>query len=141
MSDSDYTLDDETTNWFLGSEDCETCGTNDDEVEFDPAWDEDGVWSFSYRVGCYGGDQLLSTDEDIQERLVEMFEHLRMVSPEHWGAEQEAEVRELIQNIEDATNQDQVFNYQHLISVACLCYNYLTKQLKECYAITHRYQN
>jgi hypothetical protein len=106
MSDLDYNLDDETTSWFLGSDDCETCGINEDEAEFDPAWDEYGVWSFSYRAGCYGGDQLLSTDDDIQERLLEMFEHLRMISPDHWGAEQEAEVRELIQNIEDASNND-----------------------------------
>lgn len=93
----------EPTRWFLGTSDCDTCGSNWEEADFDPTWDEEtGVWLFGYRVGCYSGDSLLSTDEDRETRLEEMFARLRSMFSDTWTKTEEKQVRALIAAAEGA---------------------------------------
>jgi hypothetical protein len=55
--------------WLLGEDyDCETCGRTYNEVGLE-LWDEDtGVYQLYIRVGCYGGDSVMSTDPEWGER-------------------------------------------------------------------------
>jgi hypothetical protein len=97
MSDFDYS---DITTWYLGAGDCDSCGSDCvNRAEFDPQWGDNGEWSFSYDVGCYGGDLVSSTDDAVKERLAEMFAELRDAAPNHWNSEQEFEVLELIANL------------------------------------------
>jgi hypothetical protein len=51
--------------WSLGDDSyCESCGDSWNEIGLE-LWDEeDNTWQLYTRVGCYGGDAVLSTDED-----------------------------------------------------------------------------
>jgi len=57
--------EEESFTWSLGEDyDCDTCGYTNNEVGLD-LWDEEkGIWQLSIRVGCYGGESVLSTDPD-----------------------------------------------------------------------------
>lgn len=97
MGDFDYS---DITTWHLGGFECDSCGGScDSSAEFDPDWGDSGEWAFSYTVGCYSGDQIISTDENARELLQDMFVSLREASPRHWGSEQEFEVLELVETL------------------------------------------
>lgn len=97
MSDFEYS---DITTWYLGSGDCDSCGSDCiNSAEFNPGWGDNEEWAFSYNIGCYGGDQVIASDEDYFNRLQEMFSILREASPMHWSREQESELLELIENL------------------------------------------
>lgn len=97
MSDFEYS---DITTWYLGVGDCDSCGSDcSSHAEFDPTWGDEGEWAFSYDIGCYGGDQVVSTEDSARDRLTEMFAELRQAAPNHWSSEQEFEVLELISNL------------------------------------------
>ncbi len=102
MSDFDYS---DITTWYLGKADCDACGSEClNSAEFNPRWGDSGEWAFSYNVGCYGGDQVVASDEDYQTRLREMFVVLRETSYGLWTSEQESELFELIDNLQISDN-------------------------------------
>lgn len=83
--------------WSLGDgSDCDTCGWNIEEAELDLDWEGDGsgIWCFSYRVGCYGGSSIMSTEENAFPRLQKMLTDLR--GYEHWTEGNERKVLSLI---------------------------------------------
>lgn len=59
--------------WPLGEDyDCETCGQTYNEVGLE-TWDEEtGVWQLYIRVGCYGGDSVMSTDAEWGDRAIKI---------------------------------------------------------------------
>lgn len=60
----------ESFTWSLGEDsDCETCGHTNNEVGLD-LWDEEkNVWRLYLRVGCYGGESVLSSDPDWKSKV------------------------------------------------------------------------
>lgn len=49
---------------FLGSDNCETCGTNFNEIILEWLFEE-GTWEITVQVGCYGGGQKRGNASDI----------------------------------------------------------------------------
>ena len=87
--------------WSLGDDsDCDTCGFTWNEATFDPDWHDPNEWEFSYRVGCYGGDSLSHYSEDREEKLKEMFDHLRGYPG--WSREIEKTVLKMIEDCDAA---------------------------------------
>ena len=49
--------------WALGDDyDCETCGYTWNTLRLE--WFDDNLWCFSMSVGCYGGESVMSDDEN-----------------------------------------------------------------------------
>lgn len=81
--------------WALGDDyDCETCGFTYNEADLDLDWDESGVWMFSYRAGCYGGESVMGSDPQAAQRLEAILIDLRAFS--EWTKEHEHKVRSLL---------------------------------------------
>lgn len=97
ITDIDELLEDDSgiKSWMLGNDiDCEACGTSWNEAEFDPHFLDENKWSFHYRVGCYSGDSLMWEDDNREEKLNQMFEHLSDFPG--WSIEAEQTVRKMI---------------------------------------------
>jgi hypothetical protein len=91
----------DTTSWMLGDDsDCDTCGWSYNEAEFDPHFSDENEWSFHYRVGCYSGDSVSWYDDNREEKLAEMFDHLSIFSG--WSRDNEKVVRNMIKECDDA---------------------------------------
>lgn len=106
VPDIDYELDDyEIKSWTLGNDtDCETCGMSWNEAEFDPHFNGENKWSFHYRVGCFDGASLFSSDEDREEKLEEMFADLNTFPG--WPEDGEKVVRKMIKEYDDARSKN-----------------------------------
>lgn len=90
--------------WELGDDhNCENCGWTWNEAQFDPDFHGENAWEFNYRVGCYGGDSLSYFSEDREEKLKEMFEHLRVYPG--WPRRQEAIIRDMIEDCDRLREQ------------------------------------
>lgn len=97
---SEEEQEDRSVSWSLGDDyDCDTCGFTWNEAEFDPDWHDPNQWEFSYRVGCYGGDSISFNTEGREEKLKEMFLHLREYPG--WNLEAESKVIQLIKECEN----------------------------------------
>lgn len=78
MMTEEYEDDYRGKEWSLGDDDyCDTCGSSWNMARFDPDWYDTNAWMFNYSVGCYGGDSVSYNDEDREEKLDNIFKHLR----------------------------------------------------------------
>jgi hypothetical protein len=61
--------------WRLADDnDCETCGFTSNEVGLE-LWDEDeGIWQLYIRVGCYGGDSVMSNSPEWETKSEDIVE-------------------------------------------------------------------
>lgn len=61
--------------WPLGdNHDCELCGFTWNEVGLETWDEEEGIWQLYIRVGCYGGDSVMSTDSNWEKKSIEIVE-------------------------------------------------------------------
>ncbi len=62
--------------WSLGDDyDCDTCGMSWNELGLE-LWDEEAqIWQLYISVGCYGGQGVLSNEEDWDARSEEIVEY------------------------------------------------------------------
>jgi len=89
--------------WSLGDDsDCDTCGWSYNTAEFDPDWNDKNAWMFRYSVGCYGGASLSCNDEDREEKLSDMFKHLRQYPG--WNRRLDVTIRNWIDKCDEARN-------------------------------------
>lgn len=90
--------------WSLGEDyDCETCGYTNNEVGLD-LWDEEkGVWQLSLRVGCYGGEGVLSTDSDWKTKAEAIVQEAQLYSG--FNEDNAKDLREKLALIERTTNE------------------------------------
>lgn len=59
--------------WSLGDDDdCDTCGWSYNELGLE-LWDEErGIWQLYMSVGCYGGQSVLSCEDDWDSMVTEI---------------------------------------------------------------------
>lgn len=59
--------------WSLGDDDdCDTCGWSYNELGLE-LWDEEeGIWQLYISVGCYGGQSVLSCEDDWDSMVAEI---------------------------------------------------------------------
>ena len=92
--------------WSLGNDfDCETCGMTWNEATFYHDWHDPNQWEFSYRVGCYGGDSVSYNSENKEDKLNEMFKHLREYPG--WARRLDLIVRDMIEECDLARKNNE----------------------------------
>lgn len=90
--DNELTNIDRSLLWELGEDfDCETCGSSWNHAEFDPDFHGISKWRFSYSVGCYYGEDISYESNDVETRLLEMFEVLQNYTS--WESTREQTIR------------------------------------------------
>ena len=98
MSEQDLDEQDPTETIFevlLGDDyDCETCGMTWNEAFLYRNWNDDGDWYFGYRAGCYGGNSVLSGEENALDKVDEIVKELREFP--NWTIHQESVLRKFI---------------------------------------------
>lgn len=83
-----------TYSLMLGDDhECETCGFTYNEAELDVH--EEGL-TFSYRVGCYGGESVTIAEENFDATLDKMLGMLNCFP--NWNKEFENKVKEEVDN-------------------------------------------
>lgn len=77
--DSSSEEEEDSFTWFLGDDtDCELCGITYNEVGLE-LWDEEeNIWQFYIRVGCYEGDSVMSTDPEWEKKSANIVEQALM---------------------------------------------------------------
>lgn len=60
---------------FLGSDDCETCGTNFDGITLEWAFDLN-LWELRVSVGCYGGGSANGPSAEVLDYVTTNWSHL-----------------------------------------------------------------
>jgi hypothetical protein len=71
----------EEHSWSLGEDfDCETCGFTYNEVSLE-LWDEEaGIWALNMRVGCYGGESVMSNHPEWEKKSADIVEQATLYS-------------------------------------------------------------
>jgi hypothetical protein len=83
-----------TYSLMLGDDyDCDTCGVTYNEAELEI---DDESLTFSYRVGCYGGESARISEKDFDSTLEKMFGVLNNFP--NWNKEFENKVKEEVNN-------------------------------------------
>lgn len=74
--------------------DCDTCGFTYNHAFFYRDWNDEGDWYFGYRAGCYGGDSVLSGEENALGRVDEILKDIRQYP--NWTTHHETVLRKFI---------------------------------------------
>jgi hypothetical protein len=81
-----------TFTWSLGDDSyCDTCGDSWNEVGLE-LWDEEqGVWQLWTRIGCTGGEGVMSTDDDWEAKSEDIIKDALSFSD--FGKQEEKDLR------------------------------------------------
>jgi hypothetical protein len=84
--------------WPLGGDyDCETCGRTNNEASLE-LYDEDNkIWQFAYRSGCYGGEGILSSEPEWETKTADIIVGLEEF--ENFTEKLKQEIETLLSNI------------------------------------------
>ena len=90
--------------WSLGEDAvCDTCGPSFNEVGLE-LWDEEkGIWHLYMRVGCYGGEAVLSTSDEWDTKASDIVEQATW-----YTGFSEDDAKTLRQKIEEVKGQNRV---------------------------------